>query len=45
MHRLNMDTGIKRRPCDYFDWIGGVGAGGYAVTFAALSTRLILFSV
>ena len=28
MHRLNVDTGNKYRPFDYFDWIGGVGAGG-----------------
>lgn len=32
MHRLNADTGITRRPCDYFHWIGGVGAGGVVAT-------------
>lgn len=32
MHRLNIDTGIEHRPCDYFHWIGGVGAGGYVAT-------------
>jgi hypothetical protein len=34
-----MDTGINQRPCDYFDWIGGVGAGGHVVTSRRL--RLI----
>jgi hypothetical protein len=44
MHRLNMDTGTKYRPCDYFDWIGGVGAGGYATfcsTFYPLTLSLV----
>jgi hypothetical protein len=28
MHRLNTDTGIERRPCDYFHLIVGTGTGG-----------------
>ncbi|PVF99824.1 TPR-like protein [Serendipita vermifera] len=28
MHRLNIDTGVERRPCDYFHLIVGTGAGG-----------------
>ncbi|PVF99825.1 hypothetical protein CPB86DRAFT_755916 [Serendipita vermifera] len=28
MHRLHVDTGIERRPCDYFQLIVGTGAGG-----------------
>lgn len=36
MHRLNTDTGVDYRPCDYFHWIGGAGAGGYVATLIAL---------
>ena len=39
MHRLNIDTGIDRRPCDYFHWIGGVGAGGSVAIIAALRIK------
>ncbi|KIM24506.1 hypothetical protein M408DRAFT_53320, partial [Serendipita vermifera MAFF 305830] len=31
MHRLNYDTrdDLTKRPCDFFDMIGGVGSGGF----------------
>ena len=38
MYRLNFNSEINRRPCDYFHWIGGVGAGGYV---AAIAARLV----